>query len=65
MSKSVKDGAITIGDIGNYYGCLNVYFEDDNYYWFIENWNGLGEESIPKYLYDALIKFENERLQGK
>ena len=53
-----------IGTIGNYYGHLEVKEEYGSYWWDIENWNGDYWEEIPKYLYDALIKFENERKQN-
>lgn len=49
-----------IGNIGNYYGCLEVKVENERYFWGIENWDGTHWEEIPKYLYDALIKFEDE-----
>lgn len=54
-----------IGEIGNNYGDLNVFNDktQDKYYWFINDWETWDEtkEEIPKYLYDALMKFENER----
>ena len=49
-----------IGQIGNYYGNLCVKVEDGYYYWAIENWTGWYWEEIPKYLYDALNRFEEE-----
>ena len=49
-----------IGDIGNYYGCLEIVKFDGKFYWTIENWDGCRYEEIPEYLYDALIKFESE-----
>ena len=50
-----------IGDIGNYYGCLEVKEEAEKYYWGIENWDGTYWEEIPESLYLELIKFEEER----
>lgn len=50
-----------IGDIENYYGGLFIKSDNDRYYWGIENYTSTRCEEIPKYLYDALIKFENER----
>lgn len=50
----------SIGCIGNYYGGLNVRHEDGKYEWSIENYDGESWEEIPKYLYEALIRFENE-----
>ena len=47
-------------DIGNYYGGLEVKEEDGKYLWGIENWDGTDFEEIPKYLYDALIKFSEQ-----
>lgn len=50
-----------IGDIGNYYGGLSVKELDSKFYWSIENYDGAYWEEIPKYLYDALVKFETEK----
>lgn len=50
-----------IGDIGNYYGCLEVTTMGKQYFWCIENWDGKSWEEIPEYLYDALVKYETER----
>lgn len=49
-----------IGEIGNYYGCLNAKEEGGRFYWSIENYDGHHWQEIPKYLYDALVKFETE-----
>lgn len=55
-----------IGNIGNYYGGLNVKKENDKFYWIIENYNtdfndiSLWEE-ISESLYNELIK-HNERI---
>jgi len=46
--------------IGNYYGGLEIKEEDEKYYWGIENYDGTGYQEIPKYLYDALVKFRDE-----
>lgn len=51
----------TIGEIGNYYGCLKLEGEKDSYFWGIESYDGMFTESIPNYLAEALIKFETER----
>lgn len=48
-----------IGKIGNYYGCLTVKAEGGRFFWSIENWNGHGWEEIPKFLFDALIRFDD------
>lgn len=52
-----------IGTIGNHYGCLEVKEENGKFYWCIENWDGSHWEEIPKYLYDAMVKFETERVK--
>jgi hypothetical protein len=49
-----------IGKIVNYYGNLYVVHQDKKYYWSIECYNGHLWEEIPEYLYNSLIKFENE-----
>lgn len=48
----------TIGEIGNYYGGLKVKEENGKLYWGIKNYDGTEWEVIPKYLYNALLKFE-------
>ena len=48
-----------IGNIGNYYGCLNIKEKEGKYFWSIENWDGFVWQEIPKSLYDELIKFED------
>ena len=53
-----------IGEITNYYGGLHVQEKNGKYYWAIEGCYGLDDsnyDEIPKYLYDALIKYETER----
>jgi len=49
-----------IGEIGNYYGCLEIKQEDGKFYWAIEDYDGTDWEEIPDYLYTALSKFEDE-----
>lgn len=49
-----------VGDIGNYYGGLGVTTVDGKHYWSIEDWSGCDWQEIPKYLYDALVKFKQE-----
>lgn len=51
----------SIGDIGNYYGGLNVRQEGDKYFWGIENWDGTYWDEIPKQLYDTLVSYEQTR----
>lgn len=50
-----------IGNIGNYYGGLCVKEEGGKFFWSIEDYDGYRWGEIPKYLYDALLKFEAER----
>ncbi len=52
-----------IGDIGNYYGSLELAERDGKYYWGIEDYDGTEYEEIPKYLADALIKLKDEEDQ--
>ena len=50
-----------IGDIGNYYGCLNVKEEDGKYFWSITNYDGDNWDEIPKSLYTKLVSYEKSR----
>ncbi|NCC34327.1 MAG: hypothetical protein EOM24_20290 [Chloroflexia bacterium] len=52
-----------IGTIVNYYGALNVYEKDGKFFWYIEDWDpkDVYSEEIPKYLYDALMRYERNR----
>jgi hypothetical protein len=58
---NIKMEYTTIGDIGNYYGQLNVKVDSDKYFWSIENHSGFDWEEIPKTLYDECVKFEETR----
>lgn len=49
-----------IGCICNYYGGLTVKNEDGRFFWAIEDWDGEDWDEIPKYLYEALVKYNNE-----
>ena len=49
-----------IGEIENYYGGLDIKEEDGKYYWGIEDHFDTEYQEIPKYLYDAMIKFKSE-----
>lgn len=56
-----KDGGghILIGSITDEHGAHYVKEENDKYFWCICDYDGAhGWEEIPKYLFDALIKFE-------
>lgn len=52
-----------IGEIGNEtQGWLAVKEENNHYYWSIQTGHSTDQwEEIPKYLYDSLVKYENER----
>ena len=50
-----------IGTIGCYYGSLIVKQVEDKFYWSIEDVSTDYWEEIPKYLYDALLKFDSEK----
>jgi hypothetical protein len=51
-----------IGNIGNYYGSLHIKEDDGKYFWAIEDYDGCFDyEEITKELYDALVKFHNEK----
>jgi hypothetical protein len=47
--------------VGNFYGGLVVGTCGDKFYWGIENYNGTRFVEIPKYLYDALCKHDDEQ----
>lgn len=47
-----------IGDIGNYYGGLWVKEENGKFYWSIEGADGFFWHEVPRYLYEALTKFD-------
>lgn len=60
LLKSItKEIELNIGSIRNYYGGLVIKEEDGKYYWGIEDWDGVHYEEIPKYLYDALVQYQN------
>lgn len=56
---------VEIGEVGNYYGCLTVKKENGKFYWCVENWDGFHWDEIPEYLYEALMKFERERVEAQ
>jgi hypothetical protein len=49
-----------IGNIGNYYGGLSVKMEDGKCYWAIENYDGNNWDEIPRSLFDALNKYQDD-----
>jgi len=58
---NIKMNYTKIGNIGNYYGQLNIKVDGNKYLWSIENYSGFLWEEIPKTLYVELIKFEETR----
>lgn len=58
-----KESHTQIGDIGNYYGGLNVRSEDGKFFWSIENYDGDNWDEIPKTLYDSLMEYERTRME--
>ncbi len=49
-----------IGEIGNAYGVLTIFSEDNKFYWGIDDCVGMFKEEIPEYLYIALNSFQNK-----
>lgn len=49
-----------IGEIWNYYGGLSVKMEGGKCYWSIEDHDGHSWEEIPRSLFDALNKFQDD-----
>lgn len=49
----------SVGDIGNYYGGLEIKEEDGKFYWGIENYDGTEFEEIPEHLYIELYKLRD------
>jgi hypothetical protein len=49
-----------IGNIGNYYGDLQVRVDQGKFYWGIDNYDGVDWEEITEELYCALIKFNTK-----
>ncbi len=57
--------AMGVGGIGNYYGGLSITIINGKFYWGIGNYDGYSFEEIPDYLFNALMKYENERIKDK
>ena len=53
-----------IGEIGNYYGCLEVRTDGKKFEWSIGNYDGYFWEEISETLYNELMK-HNESLKSK
>jgi hypothetical protein len=49
-----------VGEIFNYYGGVHIKQEEDKYFWTIEDWDDWKWREIPKYLFDALTKHQDE-----
>lgn len=47
-----------IGNIGNYYGGLEVKEENGKYYWGIGDWDGICWDEIPVWLYNTLVNYK-------
>jgi len=62
MDGLYEPNVIEIGNVSNHYGGISVSKEGGCYFWALQNWAGnyLPEE-ITQELYEALIKFEEER----
>jgi hypothetical protein len=61
MAKSQR-----IGSIENDEGGLRIYRNEDRCFWFIDSTYPIteaDEEEIPQYLFDALMRFEAERIK--
>lgn len=58
--RTEPDNQRDIDGVGNYYGGLSIAEAEGNYWWTIEDWDGQKWEPIPKYLYDALNKYQDE-----
>lgn len=41
-------------------GGLSVSSSDNKFYWSIEDWDGESWKEIPEYLYNTLLKYEEE-----
>tara|TARA_R110000851_G_scaffold168904_1_gene314985 strand:- start:68 stop:262 length:195 start_codon:yes stop_codon:yes gene_type:complete len=54
--KELNEVSISVGNIYNYYGGLEVANIGCKYYWSIEDYNGNEWEEITKQLYDSLIE---------
>ena len=65
MKMIKEDTRDRIGSIGNAYGALEVrklvINGKETFEWGIDNWGGTYWEEIPKYLYEALMKYEKRR----
>ena len=53
-----------IGEISNQYGMLYIKEEKGRFYWCIEDCFGMFWDEIPKFLYDTLVRYDEERKQG-
>lgn len=56
---NIQDIMHRVGEIGNYYGGLFIYEQENKFYWIIENYDtdfeNLSEwDEIPKSLYEQL-----------
>ena len=52
-----------IKEISNYYGFLYVKKEGEKYYWGIENYSGVYDLEIPKYLYFSILSYYEKTMK--
>ena len=53
---------IRFADVGNYRGELEIREEDGRYFWRVDcDLEDQGWLEIPRYLYEALVRFHSER----
>lgn len=52
-------------EIGNFYGHLQVREGGGEYFWAIEDQNNIAWKPIPKFLYDALVKYHTEHKEHR
>ncbi len=60
----MEEKILEIGNIGNYYGSLKATDGDGEQYWGVAEYSGQHWEEIPKYLYDTLLKYQDEFKKG-
>lgn len=56
MKKKYKNGKEHRAGPSNYYGGLEIKYEDGDWYWSVENWDGHHWSKISETLAEALIK---------
>jgi hypothetical protein len=57
---------MSLGKLWNYYRKISVESSADGKdFWILEDYDNDKVEEIPEYLYNVLVKFETERLEGE